>query len=550
MRPQLMLASAACFLLAGATSNAHADATPRAYAIVVGSNPGGAGQQTLQFAERDATRVAGVLRNLGGYKRADISLLQRPTSGQLLGAINRVGKKLARDAKSGKQSVVLFYYSGHARANALNLGDQELSLTKLRERIMAMPATLRVVILDACQSGAFSKVKGVAPAADFSFNSVKRLNAAGVAVMASSAASELSQESPQLGGSYFTHHLLVALRGAGDKNRDGRVSLNEAYSYAYNSTLIATAKTAVGRQHVTLETDLKGKGDVALTYPARATAKLILPPHLKGELLIYRRKSKVVIAEVHKTTGTVRLALPPASYRVIIRQGKSARECDVDLSGGGPSTVNPNRCRAIKLSLNASKGLTTEYHISERFSIVYGWGWGSVNSDAYTDTLLNFGYDRDGDISPTLDLTFSYRFHKYAAAVGTASLLELNSYFRHQDTSTQRFGWNTYGVSGGIRGMYPLTGQNGREILVPFVELRAGLAYARTDLMVGEATREEDGHLGYQFAASAGAHLMVFDTWGISLKATAVFAPAIENLLGETHDAGGIYKTFGIRKTF
>src|SRR5205807_694263 len=132
-------------------------------------------------------------------------------------------------------------------------------------------ATLTVVVLDACQSGAFSRIKGAQPAADFSYSSRQHLDASGVAVLASSSGSELSQESEQLRGSFFTHHLLVGLRGAGDANGDGQVSIDEAYRYAYHQTLMATAETAVGGQHVTFEVDLKGHGDVALTFPRAAT---------------------------------------------------------------------------------------------------------------------------------------------------------------------------------------------------------------------------------------------------------------------------------------
>ncbi|MEM9489785.1 MAG: caspase family protein, partial [Myxococcota bacterium] len=165
-------------------------ANSHGYALVVGSNPGGQGQDTLRYAERDAERMAEVLRDLGGYPAQRIHLLTRPTPERLLAALDAMAAAMAAD--SSDQAMFFFYYSGHARASALSLGDRELPLTALRERIMALPAKLTVVVLDACQSGAFSRIKGAEPAADFSFNSVGRLEASGVAVMASSTASELS----------------------------------------------------------------------------------------------------------------------------------------------------------------------------------------------------------------------------------------------------------------------------------------------------------------------------------------------------------------------
>ncbi len=217
-----------------------------AYALVVGSNPGGPGQEPLAFAERDAQRMAEVLTELGHYPAARVDLLQAPSRAQLAGALRRLRQRLSVHDARGEQSVVFFYYSGHAQSQALRLGSEEFPLTELRAAIDALPSTLTLVVLDACQSGAYSRVRGADPAADFSHNSIQQLQTRGVAVMASSSGDELSQESERLSAGYFTHHLLVALRGVADENRDGRVALDEAYRYAYAQTLLDTSRTAVG----------------------------------------------------------------------------------------------------------------------------------------------------------------------------------------------------------------------------------------------------------------------------------------------------------------
>src|SRR5262245_11062219 len=333
--------------LVAAAAPAAAHAAPddvATYAIVVGSNPGGPGQAELRFAEDDARRIADVLRELGGYRASDVEVVMQPSPADVLAAIDRIAARAAADGAAGRKSVVFFYYSGHARANALNLGAHDLPLADLRERLVHLPATLTVVVLDACQSGAFSRVKGAAPAADFSFNSKSKLDASGVAVMASSSASELSQESDLLKSSYFTHHLLVGLRGAGDTNRDGQVSLDEAYRYAYHQTLVATAATAVGTQHVSLEVDLKGQGEVALTYPIRASAQVELPARLIGDVLVERLPAEAVVAEVHKSAGKpVRIAVAPGDYQVMVRDGRELRRCPVVVRDGGVATVDLTR---------------------------------------------------------------------------------------------------------------------------------------------------------------------------------------------------------------
>ena len=141
---------------------------------------GGAGQQPLHFAEDDAQRMAQRpprARSLRPGRRARAPASRRPRRSSARSTTSPA--RSAADAARGEQTEVVFYYSGHARATAINLGGDELPLTTLRERLSALPATLTIVVLDACQSGAFARVKGAEPAADFTYNSVSRLHAEG-----------------------------------------------------------------------------------------------------------------------------------------------------------------------------------------------------------------------------------------------------------------------------------------------------------------------------------------------------------------------------------
>jgi hypothetical protein len=138
---------------------------PHTYALLVGKNPGGPGQKDLRFAEQDARRMADVLRELGRVPADRIDVLLGPDRARLLAALRALGAKLAAHRARGEQAQVVFYYSGHARATAIHLGDEELALGELRAQLLALPSTLTLIVLDACQSGAFSSVKGAVPAA-------------------------------------------------------------------------------------------------------------------------------------------------------------------------------------------------------------------------------------------------------------------------------------------------------------------------------------------------------------------------------------------------
>ena len=84
-------------------------------------------------------------------------------------------------------------------------------------------------------------------------------------ILTSSASDEDSQESDLIGGSYFSHHLASGLLGGADSSGDGRVTLFEAYAYAYDRTVADTAESAAGAQHPTFSYDLAGNGDLVLT---------------------------------------------------------------------------------------------------------------------------------------------------------------------------------------------------------------------------------------------------------------------------------------------
>ena len=63
------------------------------------------------------------------------------------------------------------------------------------------------------------------------------------AYLTSSSEDEASQESDQIGSSFFTHYLVSGLRGAADASDDDLVTLEEVYRYAREETLTRTAST-------------------------------------------------------------------------------------------------------------------------------------------------------------------------------------------------------------------------------------------------------------------------------------------------------------------
>ncbi len=540
----------------------------RAYAVVVGDNVGGSGQQPLRFAEDDARRVAQVLIELGHYDASDVRTLLRPDASHLLAAVDEVAARARADAEHGVETQVLFYFSGHARANAVSLGVEELALATLRDRLRAIPATITIVVLDACQSGSFSRVKGAEPAADFSYNSVSGLTQKGLAVMASSTAEELSQESDELKASYFTHHLVTALRGAGDSDGDGRVSLDEAYRYAYRRTLSSTARTQVGEQHVTLETDLAGQGEVPVTFPAEARAQLDLPEALEARVLVQQRTSGAVMADVQKVAGApVRLALVAGSYDAVVAQKTGIVECHVTVSDGGVTEIDPRTCTAVVPDRTLSKGAVRDDDSSEadrdapasaeepeerhwrevdRWTLEASLGFIQQRTDAYTSRLNEFGYSAGSFDPPAIRLLggASRRLAAHLAGVIQVGTLAGDHYDRGIAGNNDTASFHAYGSAVYLRAFtdlgswFGLYGQAGGGFGLGVVTL----ATQQTGVPPSTATVS----WGYLLSGAVGPTARLGRAVTLSAQFGYDYAPVIHNLIGDTHDGGGFSVLLGV----
>lgn len=548
--PALLLALAGFPSLAAAGNKA-----PHSYALFVANNAGGPGQTKLRYAHRDAQRLRRVLTELGDYGADEAQLLLEPNKAQVLEAFKRISEKLTVHAKNDEQARFLFYYSGHARARSLNIGAEELELDDLRRLLVNLPATTTVAILDACQTGAISQIKGAAPTADFSYNSVNNLNTQGVVVMASSSATELSQESETLQSSFFTHHLVVGLRGAADVDENGGITLNEAYRYAYNRTLISTAKTAVGKQHVTLETSLKGKGEMLLTLPRRATSSVILPADLDSELLIHDGRGRHVVAELHKAKGkALRIALRPGNYVAWLRRGKWSKKCALTLSAARPTRLQTSKCEDAPLVAVSGKGSAASGYTGERWALELGVGLLWHHNDGYNQQLENFGFENNGilnTISPSISVSVAYSLNRYFSVGANWAMLDRAETSRtafdlDNNSSDQNFSWESHGIGAFARGTLPFA----RDILRPYLQAGIGLAWASTtytDGVQASPQLDDELHFGYYLQIAAGLSVMPWRHLGLYAQGEYLYAPIIKNLIGDTHDSGGPRLFVGIR---
>jgi hypothetical protein len=308
-------------------------------AVVVGNNLGHDPARTLRYAEAEAVKLAALLRGAGDFD--SVVTVTGASRDRVEAALAAARTQLDRAHVEGKRTLFLFYYSGHGDQEALELGSSRLPLRDLRSYLEQLSAAdVRVAFVDACQSGALTGVKGGRRAPGYEIHLADPGSVRGMAIVTSSTANELSQESDDLQGSFFTHNFMAGLRGAADSSRDGQVTLGEVYQFAFRRTLASTAASLVGGQHPTYDYRMSGAGDVILSRTRPNDARLVFPREAGATYTVVHKGRGEVIAELASTSGEdFYLALPAGEYRVVRRVLASVSETTFSLAAGSSTAI-------------------------------------------------------------------------------------------------------------------------------------------------------------------------------------------------------------------
>jgi hypothetical protein len=350
-----------CMLLclALATLVVPAWAAVERYAVLIGNNRGGSDEPALRYAEADAERMYELLRDVSGFRVEDMVLAkgeEAPAIERILINVNaRVRSGVARP---GTDVLLFVYYSGHADASALHLGKTTLDLTLIEQLVGSSAASFRVLVVDACRSGAITRVKGGRPGPPF-LEMTDRLDSQGAVFLTSSSMNEDAQESDELRGSFFSHYFRSALLGAGDDDRDGRVTLEEAYRYAYQFTLNATSRTWAGSQHPTYRYQLHGQGRIVLSEPGarRPTRATLVFAEGRDYLVMRENADGVVVGEVGSGSRARTLSVAPGRYFVRARAPDHLLEGKVDVGASQTVAVDDRDLRRFEYARLVRKGI-------------------------------------------------------------------------------------------------------------------------------------------------------------------------------------------------
>ena len=217
------------------------------------------------------------------------------------------------------------------------------------------------------------------------------------------------------------------MRRAADVSGDGKVTLNEAYQFAFHETLSTTEETQAGAQHPSYDINLSGTGDVVMTDVRQMPAGLIVGKSLHGSLFI-RNADYQLVAEVFKVAGrSLELGLEPGSYDIHFDQKPGKFQANIEIKDGERFGLAPENLFSVDSEKTVSRGdkkktkelRSVSFGIIDRMDEPYDGIQVSLfgNRSSYTTgtqiaSIFNIA---DGPVS---GMQFSIAFNKASGKVG------------------------------------------------------------------------------------------------------------------------------------
>lgn len=321
-------------------------------AVVVGANLAPPGRAPLRYAHEDARGVADVLTAVAGFAAENVHVLLDPEPAALLAALDR--ELVAAGQRSG-DTLLFFYYSGHADERSIFPGGKTLLFSELKSRLEDPRAKLRVGLVDSCRGGSWTGSKGLKRVEPFEIDAARELAEEGSVLIASSSGQENAHETDSVRGSFFTHYWNAGLRGAADRGGDGVITLNEAFEYARALTIRDTALAGQVPQHPSFQMKLAGRRDFPLATLAKERTTLLFEQS-NGPIEFVRLSDGLVVVESPSGARTLRLGLPVGSYLVRRRTPEGVWARVVSLDSGRASELKESELERSSLVADRAKG--------------------------------------------------------------------------------------------------------------------------------------------------------------------------------------------------
>ncbi len=326
-------------------------------ALLVGTDRGLPEETPLKYAHRDAQQMAEVLGNSGTFDKDGIYILPNASLSEVRSTLEEIRERVKQISKSGNESLVLLYFSGHGDKGAVHISGQRLTIEEIRNYLGSLESGLKILIVDACESGDLLRQKGGQVVVETHHVEAQgKLEAHGTVILSSSAQGEEAQESELYKGSVFTHHLINGLEGMADINGDKQVSLWEMFNYARVSTQAEKILGQQGFQNPSFDFDVVGRADIPMAYLTKERSRLVLRGFSSKRLEIYT--SGMELQNTLWLTGRqeVVLQLPSDDYVIAYDDGNQVELADANLSHSSEKVLTPKAFSAKPRALVYSKG--------------------------------------------------------------------------------------------------------------------------------------------------------------------------------------------------
>lgn len=231
------------------------------WAVIVGVSKYQYPNLNLRYADRDAEELYQLLLtpNGGGFQADHICKLtnEQATTGNITRALRSFLKKPA------KEDLVLIYFACHGSpdpdrpcniyllthdTDPKDVAGTALPMEDINRALEDVFAEKVIILADTCHSAAIGGDFGRRRSVTDDTKLINRFfqeisqSKGGVALLTSAEANEVSFEDAKWGGGHgvFTHYLLEGMRGAGDQDNNGIVTIGELFEYVRDSVKQAT----------------------------------------------------------------------------------------------------------------------------------------------------------------------------------------------------------------------------------------------------------------------------------------------------------------------
>lgn len=245
------------------------------------------GLAQLTAPGRDTEDFARVLQDKNICDFDEVRILLNQISSTIIEAIDEFFDQKKPD------DLLVLYFSGHGVRDELGslylavkntirsrLRSTAVRSDYIREAMDQSRSKRQVLILDCCNSGAFSQ--GTKAATGVSIGTASAFEAGyGRIILTASDSTQFAWEGDKVIGetdnSLFTHYLVEGLESEADLDGDGRITVDEVYDYAYEKVRLATPKQTPSKF------SSKQQGEIVLRQSMRLED--IKPVSLPGELI-------------------------------------------------------------------------------------------------------------------------------------------------------------------------------------------------------------------------------------------------------------------------